>query len=253
MIIVRDEQPTKRSTTARRRHLIDPTQEYAGLRQELAQSSKFVFERPLAIVTIGAALVAANKDLGIVIPTLVVGLLLFNFTFTVNRVCSAARIASYIRVALEGNIRWIGWETSLGLYRTRWRDRLTCRHCADVLVDRKLATPAGALLYYYPIYWFHVVLVVACVIAGWAQWHTSEAGVSWIAVVPLTAISLLFAHFALGNGPKSASLLVEVNVLRWQSLLGPRSTGAELVESCPEPAGGALSRLLRWRPWRRML
>ena len=64
--------------------------EYQSLRQELLDSKKYVFERPLAIAALAAAGIQYyGKPLHIVLPLAVALLTLFNFWFTVNRLLSA--------------------------------------------------------------------------------------------------------------------------------------------------------------------
>ncbi len=81
---------------------VGPVQEYQTLRQELLESRKYVFERPLLILTAGAA--GLNTLKSEYLPLLPVGLgilILFNLWFTINRLLSAARITSYIQLELE--------------------------------------------------------------------------------------------------------------------------------------------------------
>lgn len=222
---VSTDRPRGRVRVLYRPPLIDPSQEYTSLRQEMGQAAKFIVERPLAIATIGALLLSSDKDLRIVLPTVISSLLLFNFAFTVNRVWSAARAAGYIRVALEGRFPWRGWETSLEEYRTRWRNQ-SFLISADV-VDKpvvpggseaatgKLKAP-GALMYYSPIFWLHVSLVSVCLYGGSSDWWALRDKVPWYALVPLVVSALLFGYLAVRNGPKSASHLVELNIHRWQ-------------------------------------
>lgn len=70
--------------------------EYETLRQELSDNKKYVFERPLLIIT--AAFIFSDFVLetpfAMLFPILVIYLLLFNLKFTRNRLNSSARIVS---------------------------------------------------------------------------------------------------------------------------------------------------------------
>ncbi|MCX6322346.1 MAG: hypothetical protein NTX93_11180 [Bacteroidia bacterium] len=121
--------------------------EYETLRQELNENRKYVFERPLLIIT--AALVffeyIAKTPFIMLFPNIIIFLLLFNLKFTSNRLNSSARIVSYIRLFIEkkdpSNYRW---ESFLSKYR---EDR-----------NKK------GLRYYPTIYWFHILTVLIFVL-----------------------------------------------------------------------------------------
>jgi hypothetical protein len=139
---------------------VGPVQEYQTLRQELLESKRYVFERPLLIATAGIASLGAVKgDYIAAVPLFMTIFLLFNFWFTVNRLHSAARIVAYIQIELEEQScgHWKGWETCLREYR-RWQKNPK----ADEIVESELDQAAipDALMYYPPIYRLH--LGIAC-------------------------------------------------------------------------------------------
>ena len=117
--------------------------EYETLRFELNDNKKYVFERPLLIIT--AALVAfeyvSKTAFIMLLPDIIIYLLLFNLKFTSNRLNSNARIVSYLRLAIEArdpaNYRW---ETFLSEYR----------------VD----TQKKGLKFYPTIYYFHILTII---------------------------------------------------------------------------------------------
>jgi hypothetical protein len=140
---------------------LDINYEYNSLREELNQSKKYVFERPIAIV---ALVVAGIKIFDFnyiyIFPLLTLILFIFNFWFTANRLMSGTRIAAYIQVMIEENLhgKWVGWETCLRYYR-KWINENEDRH---TLIAPEIQTSAvpDALMYFPPIYYFHVGGVV---------------------------------------------------------------------------------------------
>ena len=92
--------------------------EYNGLRLELAENKKYVFERPLITISAGfAAFAIVGKDYWWFIPPVIIFLLLFSLKFTINRMESSARIVAYIQLFLEREGAPFGWERFLRLYR----------------------------------------------------------------------------------------------------------------------------------------
>lgn len=143
--------------------LFEISNEYQTLRTELLESRRWVFERPLLIVTL--CLTAFNfvqEPLSFFIPTIIITLLLFNFWFTVNRLRSIARIVAYIQVVLEnGNIgNWIGWESFLRKYRKFIKSKKELE--MSRLLHSKIEKDAipDAMMYYPPIFNFHCFIVI---------------------------------------------------------------------------------------------
>ena len=95
--------------------------EYETLRSELLEGKKYVFERPILIITAAlASIQLLDNEQIIYLPPVVIWLLSFNLWFSVNRMGSIARIAAYIQLVLENEqSTWYGWETSLRKYR-KW-------------------------------------------------------------------------------------------------------------------------------------
>jgi len=117
--------------------------EYETLRFELNDNKKYVFERPLLIIT--AALVAfeyvSKTTFVLLLPDIIIYLLLFNLKFTSNRLNSNARIVSYLRLAIEArDPANYSWETFLSEYR----------------VD----THKKGLKFYPTIYYFHILTII---------------------------------------------------------------------------------------------
>ena len=212
--------------------------EYDCLRHELSESTRFVFERPLVIATIGAALAKNDATkFGVALPTLIVGLLLFNYVFTVNRLLSCARIVGYIQVAFEANHRGSGWETSLHDYRRLYPDsRLSSRKAIGNFTTTGSAP--GALMYYKPTYWFHVIVVGACLAIGLSPLLGELSSESAIRAAPLVVLSTWFACLAVPNHPYWACRLVEVNIDRWNHVL---STTPQEDETREKKVGGSMT------------
>lgn len=129
------------------------------------QNYRYVFERPLLILTAIGAIVIQGKEPNIYLsflPFILVFLLLINLWFTVNRMRSSARIAAYIQVALESPIfaaRYIGWERSLRMYRI-WMKKTKPTE-REAIIEQYIDQTAipDASFFYPPIYWFHVIMV----------------------------------------------------------------------------------------------
>ena len=204
------------------------SQEYDTLRQELLDSKRYVFERPLAIAALAAVGIQLFEKPPYIALLLAAELLtIFNFWFTVNRLQSAARIVAYIQLVLEPSAccRWIGWENALRQYRM-WIQ--TTPNAYKYVSERleKSAIP-DALMYYPAIYYFHAALIGFAVIAVLAQlrWDTSP----W---------RLAFSACALGVGiwsiryfrrwkPSLLSVSIERNRVIWKTVLTTESNGRE--------------------------
>jgi len=199
---------------------VSPAQEYDTLRDELNQSKKYVFERPLAIVGVGVALLTAESvQYGTTLPALLTGLLLFNFWFTVNRLMSASRIVAYIQVVLEGDAIWRGWETSLREYRIWIKDDPKAKkQIVESELDRK-ALP-DALMYYPPIYQIHVAFVLLCLIAGFLLTIKQPNAINIAATVVLVLLAGVFARYCWKWKPRNMRSLIERNIVIWQHALG---------------------------------
>ena len=107
----------------------NPSDEFKALRDELLQGQKYVFERPLLIITVSIAILNFIEEPYVtLLPPIVIGLLTFNLWFTVNRMRSLARIAAYIQLEIEEKAYrpWLGWETCLRYYRKWTRLDASC-------------------------------------------------------------------------------------------------------------------------------
>jgi uncharacterized membrane protein len=116
--------------------------EYETLRHELNENKKYIFERPLVIITAAFVLFgyASDSDFIMLFPPVIIYLLLFNLKFTSNRLDSSARIVAYIRLFIEErNKESFQWESFLSKYR-----------------EPNEGEEKG-LRYYPTIYWFHII------------------------------------------------------------------------------------------------
>ena len=191
------------------------------------------------MVSVGLALLTANdRDLGVAPATVLAALLLFNFCFTVNRVRSAARIVGYIQVALEGKHPWKGWETSMHLYRHRWKSAPNKTEFAAARSATSVPTPQ-ALTSYCPTYWLHVALMPVCLVAGLVVAIDQHDGggldargwANMTSLALLVGIFVFFGVYSFLNWPGRTSLLIEVNRARWEDVLAapkaPRGSPAK--------------------------
>jgi hypothetical protein len=139
-----------------------PADEFRALRAELEQGKEYIFERPLLLITVSIALLNfIEKPYVSLLPPIVIGLLMFNLWFTVNRTRSGARIVAYIQLVLEEKSfkPWLGWETSLRHYR-RWMklNKPNVRKIIDSELDREVIPDVTG--YYPTLYTMHVIVVV---------------------------------------------------------------------------------------------
>jgi hypothetical protein len=212
---------------------IGPVQEYASLRQEMLDSKKYVFERPLAIAALAVAGIQFfDKPQHVTVPFAVALLTVFNFWFTVNRLQSAARIAAYIQLVLELPTRcsWIGWENSLREYRI-WLKRMGSG--AKIYVDRRLnreAVPDG-LMYYPAIYSFHLALICSAVIAALAQLAPNPS--NWTGIFSLCALAagIWSVKYFVRWKPSALNQAIERNRVIWQAVLCNDADGPSVAKA----------------------
>jgi hypothetical protein len=198
------------------------SQEYDSLREELNQSKKYVFERPLVIVGVGVALITTvSGQYGPPLAAVMTGLLLFNFVFTVNRLMSSARIVAYIQVVLEGDAKWRGWETSLREYRIWLNDNPEAK---KRIVERELNQKAvpDALMYFPMIYNIHIALVFLCLVAAVLLTLRQASGINIVATVLIVPLVILFFRYCMRWKPSTMRSLIERNIVIWEHALGLR-------------------------------
>lgn len=136
-------------------------EEYKFLRQEHENNRRFVFERPLVIVVgmlgITAGLQGTSNDLLGLLPLPFLAILWFNLWFTYNRLLSSARIVSYIQLVHDKDgALWLGWESSLRKYR-EWIHKKNRKQVTDPGTGK---SQADSMMFYQPIYYFHVFMGV---------------------------------------------------------------------------------------------
>lgn len=135
-------------------------EEYRFLRQELDMNRKYVFERPLLIVgaTFAGAISLTEKGRLGMLPLPFLAVLLFNLWFTVNRLQSSARIVAYIQLVHESanDVKLVGWENALRKYR-EWIVQNT-EELNEVLQSEKDIRQYASMVYYPPIYYFHLFI-----------------------------------------------------------------------------------------------
>lgn len=132
--------------------------EYEMLRNELLQGRRYVFERPLFILTASFTLMQfVDKQYAMFFPIIIILLLFFNLWFTVNRMTSMARIISFIQLVHENDkIKWIGWESSLRCFRIWLEENKTT--IKNIKLDN---VPVYDNIAYYPsIFYLHIIVNV---------------------------------------------------------------------------------------------
>lgn len=209
-----------RKQIEKQRSRLDPTAEYQTLREELLQSRRYVFERPLLIAALGVAAIKEGALL-ILYPPVLAGLLLFNFWFTVNRLLSSARIVAYIQLVLEeGSIGyWRGWETSLRKYRIWHRTDLEAK---QRMVSEELARSeaSDALMYYPAIFRLHVFLIASSAVGSLAAAKAWPGPVSIVCAFLTWVFAVFFAHYCFKWKPSKMQTLIERNRIIWRHVLG---------------------------------
>ena len=198
---------------------IGPKEEYQSLRQELLESKRYVFERPLLIAAAGTAAMSAFRDVQTApVPFLMAGLLLFNLWFTVNRLQSAGRIVAYIQLQMEERqiAPWKGWETCLRHYR-KWIKKPNASKIVAEELDWE-AVP-DALLYYPAIYQLHIGIALIALAASSflaLQSPTLVPAACWVGTMLLT---IGFAFCAIHYRPAKLRTAIERNRIIWGHVL----------------------------------
>ena len=204
-------------------------QEHQALRLEMAANRRFIFERPVLIITAGIAGLLGFSRIGALTPSILVfttalaipclAVLWFNLWFTANRLRSNARIVAYIQLVHEpsfplqsGTLRlptprhpWIGWETALHKWRRLEQRRSPVNPFPPSVPER---SGKGIRSFYHPIFVLHVgaglfigallageLLYVG--LAGKLQWFSADgaykiaiAGIGFIAVAVYVALCM---------------------------------------------------------------
>lgn len=197
--------------------------EYDTLRGELLQNKKYVFERPLLIVTAAgvAAVQLSGNPLALLLPFLLIVILLINLWFTVNRLRSMARIAAYIDLVLEGNPNaWIGWERSLRKHRIWTKQHsLQERRTALSKYAKDEAIP-DALMFYGPLLLLHVVMVIMALSISVLTLAAKSQLAEIVSFAATLGVAIVFACFWLGPYRSSQMRdLIEIQRATWINVL----------------------------------
>ena len=193
------------------------------IRSELLENKKYVFERPLLIVTAAgvAAVQLSGNPTALLLPFLLIVIMLINLWFTVNRLRSMARIAAYIDLVLEGNpASWIGWERSLRKHRI-W----TKQHSLDErrTALSKYATDEAipdAMMFYGPLLLLHVMTVIAALAISCLTLVAKTQLAETVSFAATLGVAIVFARFWLGPYRSSQMRdLIEIQRATWVNVL----------------------------------
>jgi hypothetical protein len=191
-----------------------PELEFEALRNELLQGKRYVFERPILIITVSIAFIQfIDRQFAVYFPIIIIGLLSFNLWFTVNRMGSIARIVAYIQLILEDkSSKWFGWETSLRHYR-KW-SKLNKNAADKIKIDDE--SVYDNLGYYPTIYYLHIIvtIVVFLVLTIYTVYHPESKNII-INIITL-AILILFIIYAIRKSPKKIKPQIEKNRQIWK-------------------------------------
>jgi hypothetical protein len=232
---------------------IGPIQEYEALRQELLDSKRYVFERPLLIAGGIATLGAVNGEYVAAVPPLVMMFLLFNLWLTANRLRSTSRIVAYIQLALEEKKfgPWKGWERCIREYRKWNKDPKPMREGVDAEPDMTAGT--DALGYYPPIYLLHFGIAFLAVVGSLLFVFL---GTARLAIPCLAVTLLLFIWFVTSlykYRPKVVRAGIEESRVIWEHVLTRMSSDLDVSTPGPPSAHGhplppATDGVLLWVP-----
>jgi hypothetical protein len=192
-------------------------QEYDVLRTELSDGKKYVFERPLLIFTIGAALFKFDTNTAPYWPAIINGLLLFNFWFTINRLESMARIIAYIQLMLDNkSIEFHGWETSLRFHR-KW---LKINNLKIEKINIQYPGIYDNLGFYPKLYLLHIIMSVLVTIAMFSLFcNEPKAAIDGFTYFFVSATSIFqfgFFFYAITKSPKKLQKQIEQHRVVWE-------------------------------------
>jgi len=213
-----------------------------ALRAEMAVNRKFIFERPLIIVTAGfvGVLTLSDTAWAVLLMIPVLGILLFNLWFTANRLRSSARIVAYLQLVHEPNGRcpWIGWENAVRLWRIEARKRKGT-HC-PFPKPSTLIEGYDVNRFYRQIHLFHTLvgIVASCLLltrhasprllTGASSTIHNEVLAAGAAATALFALCCWFLRDA------NHRIGIEVERARWLEVLGAVKT----AETAPKTHQG---------------
>ncbi len=201
-------------------------QEHQSLRNELSENKKYIFERPLIIITSAAvaAFQFSSKPVIVILPLLFIVMIWVNLSFTVNRLKSNARIAAYIEVALENSdSKWIGWESSLRRYRLWMKENKKEKSGPDIDSEEfkdELMVP-DANMFYKLVFLLHILpTVLVLLISGYSCFMIGNLN-QLVATFVTILTGLVFLIYSLTHyqSGKMNGLIEERRVI-WKKVLG---------------------------------
>jgi hypothetical protein len=198
--------------------------EYNTLRAELLENRRYIFERPLLIVTaLGiASMQISNKSLVIWLSFLFTVVLLVNLWFTKNRLRSIGRISAYIAVVLEScPEKWIGWECSLRKYRT-WENSHSPEEIEKLIAKRLDASAVpGQIMFYYPLFMLHIIAVAVALAISIGIIFEEHSLFNLIAFFANVVTVFILAGYCAGSyRPSEIKYLIERQRVMWIDSLG---------------------------------
>ena len=137
--------------------------EYDSLRAELRENKRFIFERAaITIIGILALIKIVGEPVIYILPTVAIGLLVYNLLFTTTRFKSSAHIVAMLIRFHEGDLKkeWIGWETYLFYYRTFIKNDKVRERVTKEMHDRFKKNLNRYLFNYDRIFAFHIYTIL---------------------------------------------------------------------------------------------
>jgi len=213
-------------------------EEYKTLREELLQNKRYIFERPLLIITAGSVALVQLLDQPLIafLPPILIILLNINLAFTFNRLRSTTRIAAYIAVVLEPNssVPWLGWENSLRKYRiwVNTKNKVLKKELLNIKI-KKMAYP-GKALFFHSTYNLHIISVAVATMLSITFMALNPSWIAFIGFAGSFLSSGLFAYNCIRHYyPKDIRAWLETEMATWAISLDLSMNSIDQSESNP--------------------
>ncbi len=188
-------------------------QEYNHLRNEAEINKKYVFERPILILTICVAAINFGQPIQLpYIPSFITILLCFNLLFTVNRLRSASRIIAYIQYVIEKKYEpYIGWENYL-MYHRKFRYELGKRELKELIKvesDRGLVSKGYG--FYSMIYTFHIFVLLSSyggILISDVKFSPLTMALSIISFICFLIIAIIYSNLKIKKNFPSEKVII---------------------------------------------
>ncbi len=174
-------------------------EEYRSLRDEHLKNRTLIFERPIIVIGLVAAVLGYLYDSEICAFLFFMSIIVlsFNLWFIGNRMQSDARIVAYIQLVFEpgSSIQWVGWENALAKYRS-WMASQGHSERQKMEANFRHTSPDQSFRFYPAIWSLHVFVVAGMLAATIFRCCTSPGAQEYVAVATAYFSYLSFASLA---------------------------------------------------------